>query len=56
MEWLGENWQTVAARAVVALTVTIFALKLARPTKKSGSGCGEGCGCDAKSLQEAGKK
>lgn len=45
MHWFLENWQTIAALGIVALTVAIFALRLARPKKSPG--CGTGCGCGA---------
>jgi hypothetical protein len=37
------DWQTLAAAGVVAVTLTIFLIRLARSPKKSG--CGKGCGC-----------
>ena len=43
MNWLLENWQTVAALAIVAVVIAIFAIGLARPKGKSG--CGGGCDC-----------
>lgn len=43
------EWQTVAALAVVAITVTIFLLRLARPKK---GGCGHNCGCGKTSSDE----
>lgn len=40
------DWQTTAAVIVVAFTLTIFLVRLARPKKKSG--CGHDCGCGKK--------
>lgn len=37
------EWQTVAALAVVAITFTIFLVRITRPTSKRD--CGHGCGC-----------
>jgi hypothetical protein len=39
---MNENWQSVAAIAVVILTAAVFAWRLARRKKP---GCGGGCGC-----------
>ena len=49
MKWIVEHWQTIAAFAIVALTLALFARNFLR-SQGSKSGCGEGCGCDAKSL------
>lgn len=38
------DWQTLVAAGVVALTLVIFLVRLARPKKKSG--CGNDCGCN----------
>ncbi len=38
------DWQTLTAVGIVAVTLTIFLVRLARPKKSSG--CGKGCGCD----------
>ena len=46
MSWLAQNWQTVAALVVVALTLALFARRLLRGRGKSG--CGGDCECDAK--------
>lgn len=46
MSWLAENWQSLAALAIVALTLAIFLRRLVRP-KQSG-GCGGGCDCKVK--------
>lgn len=43
MDWILQNWQTIAALGVVALTLAIFAFRMIRPPKKSG--CGGGCDC-----------
>lgn len=40
------DWQTTTAVIVVAFTLTIFLVRLARPKKKSG--CGHDCGCGKK--------
>ena len=42
MNWLLQNWQTMVAMAIVALTVALFVRRLMGGRK---SGCGEGCGC-----------
>ena len=42
-----SNWQTPAAIAVVALTLLIFAVQIARRKKRGGGGCGGGCDCPA---------
>lgn len=43
MNWLLQNWQTVAALAVVGATLAVFAVRLLRPGKRSN--CGGDCGC-----------
>lgn len=40
------DWQTLTASGIVVMTLTIFLVRLARPTKKSG--CGHDCGCNKK--------
>ncbi len=40
------DWQTYTAVGIVTLTLVIFAVRLARPKKKSG--CGKDCGCGKK--------
>lgn len=40
------DWQTTIAIGIVALTLTIFLVRLARPRKKRG--CGHGCDCGKK--------
>jgi hypothetical protein len=40
---MNTEWQTLAAGAVVAITVLVFLIRLSRP-RKSG-GCGGNCGC-----------
>lgn len=50
MDWLLQNWQTIVALMIVALTVVVFALRLSRP--KRTSGCGGDCGCEAKRAAE----
>lgn len=37
------DWQSYIAAGIVAITLTIFLVRLARPRKKGG--CGHGCGC-----------
>ena len=37
------DWQTLAATAIVVLTLVIFLARLARPRRKAG--CGHDCGC-----------
>ena len=39
----GMNWQSIAAIAIVLVTVTLFIVRAMRPPKKPG--CGGGCGC-----------
>jgi hypothetical protein len=39
--------QTYIAAGVVALTVVIFLVRMAKPRKKSGT-CGHDCGCGKK--------
>ena len=46
MDWLAQNWQTVAALGVVGATLVVFAVRILRP--KKAPGCGEGCGCGKK--------
>ena len=43
MNWLLENWQTIAALAIVGLTVVLFTRRLLRPRRKGH--CGGGCDC-----------
>lgn len=43
------EWQTVVALAIVALTATIFLVRLAKP--KSKGSCGHDCGCGKKPHQ-----
>ena len=45
MPWLLQNWQTVAALGVVALTACLFLRRLLRRGRAS---CGGGCECPAK--------
>ncbi|WP_461785025.1 hypothetical protein [Prosthecobacter sp.] len=40
---MNENWQSIAAIAVVLITVVLFAVRAAKRRKKPG--CGRGCGC-----------
>jgi hypothetical protein len=40
------DWQTLAAAAVVVLTLVVFLVRLGRPRRKPG--CGNRCGCDSK--------
>jgi hypothetical protein len=37
------EWQTVAALAIVAITFTIFLVRITKPKAKGN--CGHGCGC-----------
>ncbi len=37
------DWQTPTAAVIVGITLMVFAIRLARPKKKSG--CGHDCGC-----------
>jgi hypothetical protein len=37
------DWQSLTAAGIVAFTLTMFLVRLARPKKKTG--CGKGCGC-----------
>ncbi len=46
MDWIRENWQTIAALLIVGATLLIFVFRIAKAGKKDG--CGGGCGCDAK--------
>ena len=41
------DWQTLAAAGIVAITLTIFLIRLARPKNKSGC-AKKGCGCGKK--------
>ncbi len=41
------DWQTLTAAGIVAITLTIFLVRLARPKKKSGCGK-QDCGCGKK--------
>jgi len=45
------EWQTVVALAIVALTATIFLVRLAKPKSKSKGNCGHDCGCGKKPHQ-----
>ena len=54
MDWLLQNWQTVAALAIVALTMALFAIRMIRPRKKAG--CGGGCGCATKPVSGLARK
>lgn len=38
------DWQTLTAAGLVAITLTIFLIRLARPKRKK-AGCKQGCGC-----------
>lgn len=40
---MSENWQSIAALAVVLVTAALFIVRAARKRKKTG--CGGGCGC-----------
>lgn len=40
------DWQTYTAAGIVAITLVIFLVRLARPKKKPG--CGHDCGCGRK--------
>jgi hypothetical protein len=40
------DWQTYSALGIVAITLVIFLVRLAKPKKNRG--CGHGCGCDKK--------
>jgi hypothetical protein len=40
------DWQTFTAGAVVAITLLVFLVRLARPRRKGG--CGHGCDCGKK--------
>ena len=54
MNWLEENWQTVAALALVAVTLGVFVLRLLRRPKRGG--CGAGCGCRHPLAANAGRR
>lgn len=41
------DWQTLAAVGIVAITVTIFLVRLAKPKGRK-NGCGQDCGCGKK--------
>ena len=43
MEWIIENWQTIAALGVVAATAVVFAAGMVRRHKRDG--CGADCCC-----------
>ena len=43
MDWISQNWQTLAALGVVAVTVVVFVVRLVRPRRKGA--CGKNCGC-----------
>ena len=40
-----ENWQTVAALAVVGMAALLLARRAWRQRRKRGGGCGGDCGC-----------
>lgn len=40
---MNENWQSLAALAVVLVTVAVFIVRAAKRRKKPG--CGGSCGC-----------
>jgi len=40
---MNENWQSIAAIAVILTTLVLFALRAAKRRKKPG--CAGGCGC-----------
>ena len=40
------DWQTYTAAGIVAITLVVFLVRLARPKKKTG--CGNDCGCGRK--------
>ena len=42
MEWLLQNWQTIAVMIIVGLTVALFVRHILRGRR---SACGERCGC-----------
>ncbi len=40
---MNENWQSIAAIAVIIVTVVLFTVRAAKRRKKPG--CGGSCGC-----------
>lgn len=47
MTWLIQNWQSIAAAAIVFLTVLVFAVRLLR-RPRAASPCGAACSCAAR--------
>ena len=45
MQWLLQNWQTLAALGVVGITAAIFAWRMLRRDNRS---CGGTCDCPTK--------
>jgi hypothetical protein len=45
------EWQTVVALVIVAATLTLFIVRLAKPKSKGGN-CGHSCGCGKKAASE----
>ncbi|MBP7949820.1 MAG: hypothetical protein KA004_09210 [Verrucomicrobiales bacterium] len=45
---MSETAQTLAAAAVILITLVCFAWRMAR-NKRGGGGCSGGCGCGSKS-------
>ena len=44
---MNNDWQALAAGAVVALTALVFLLRLARRPRHPRGGCGGNCSCRA---------
>ncbi len=44
---MSENWQSIAAIAVIIITIVLFIVRAVKRRKKPG--CGGGCGCQPRS-------
>lgn len=43
-----ENWQSLAAPAVVTLVAVVFVFRAVRKASSKKANCGNGCGCAGK--------
>jgi hypothetical protein len=45
---MSDDWQSIAAAAVIAITVALFILRAVRRRQTKAGACGGGCGCHVK--------
>ena len=50
MDWITNNWQSLAAGAIVALTAAVFIVRFLRRRKGTKPSCGSHCECPRKKM------